>query len=48
MHAQCTLHSRSLDNTRYPNEKTLKEFRFLDINTALVNAMEAMSNQPHP
>jgi hypothetical protein len=46
MHAKCTPHPRSLDGTSCPPEQTLKEFGFIDVNTAIVNAMTAISNQP--
>jgi hypothetical protein len=46
MYAKCTPHPRSLDGTSCPSEQTLKEFSFTDVNTAIVNAMAAISNQP--
>jgi hypothetical protein len=46
MHARCTPHPRSLDGTNCPDEQTLKDFGFTDVNTAIVNAMTAISNQP--
>jgi hypothetical protein len=46
MHARCMPHPRSLDGTSCPSEQTLKEFGFTDVNTAIVNAITAISNQP--
>jgi hypothetical protein len=46
MYAKCTLHPHSLDGTSCPTEQTLKELGFIDVNTAIVNAMTAISNQP--
>jgi hypothetical protein len=46
MHAKCTPHPRSLDGTSCPPKQTLKEFGFTDVNTAIVNAMTAIFNQP--
>jgi hypothetical protein len=46
IYAKCTPHPRSLDGTSCPSEQTLKEFGFTDVNTAIVNAMAAISNQP--
>jgi hypothetical protein len=46
MHARCTPHPRSLDGTNCPDKQTLKDFGFTDVNTAIVNTMTAISNQP--
>jgi hypothetical protein len=46
MHERCTPHPRNLDGTSCPTEQLLKEFGFTDINTAIVNAMTGISNQP--
>jgi len=40
-------HPRSLDGSNAPSDKILKQFGFLDHNTALAGAMTAMANQPH-
>ena len=39
---------RSLDGTSAPHEDVLKEFDFLDVNNAIVEAMTAIANQATP
>jgi hypothetical protein len=44
-YAKCTPHPCSLDGTSCPTKQTLKEFGFTNVNTTIVNAMTAISNQ---
>ena len=45
-HVAFTPHPKSLEGTLPPSEKQQKMFRFCDINTALVNTLEAIQNAP--
>ena len=41
-------HPRSLDGSSAPHEDILKEFGFIDVNNAIVEAMTAIANQATP
>jgi hypothetical protein len=41
-------HPRSLDGSSKPDEETLRRLGFLDVNTAIANTLEAISNAPPP
>jgi hypothetical protein len=45
-HVKMTPHPRSIDGTSAPNENTLKEFGFLDVNTTIANAVVTLANAP--
>jgi hypothetical protein len=45
-HIKLTPHSRSIDGTNTPDENTLKEFGFLDVNTAIANGVVIFTNAP--
>jgi hypothetical protein len=45
-HVRLTAHPRSLDRTSVPDESLLKEFGFLDVNTAIVNVVVTLTNTP--
>ena len=45
-HVKMMLHPRSIDSTKAPNEYTLKEFGFLDVNTTIANAVVTLANAP--
>jgi hypothetical protein len=45
-HVKMTPHPRSIDGTSAPDENTLKEFGFLDVNTAIANAVVTLANAP--
>jgi hypothetical protein len=41
-----TPHLRSIDGTSAPDKSTLKEFGFLDVNTAITNVVITLTNAP--
>ena len=43
-HIKMILHSRNIDGTNEPNESILKAFRFLNVNTAIANAVITLAN----
>ena len=45
-HVTFTPHPKSLEGTLPPSEEQQKQFGFCDINTALVNTIEAIQNAP--
>ena len=45
-HVAFTLHPKSFEGTMSPSEEQHKLFGFCDINTALVNTLEAIQNAP--
>ena len=45
-HVKLTPHPRSIDGTSAPNENILKEFGFLDVNTAIANVVVTLTNTP--
>jgi hypothetical protein len=44
MHVKFTPHPRSLDGTSPPSEASLKEFGFFEVNTAIANAFNVITN----
>jgi hypothetical protein len=45
-HVRLTAHPQSLDGTSAPDESLLKEFGFLDVNTAIANVVVILTNTP--
>ena len=43
-HVEFTPHPRSLDGTSPPSEASLKEFGFIEVNIAITNALNVISN----